>query len=213
MDDKVITDAANLAHRFLDMAIEYSPKLLMSLITLIVGFWIIKGLLRVASRAMEKSEIDVFYDIKTYCEKNADDPESPWHSEKTPFIEFVSMGEKNLGMTQFYMITFAHMFFSEGWPIPLKHKDIAEFLNTDPKRVSQVIKSLWQRNILMRIPVRDLSNKAGTLLLPDHPNDLYINLIKNIEKSYIELYNGPQNSNRWLSYFFYDIFQREMEAK
>jgi len=43
----------------LDLAIVYAPKLLLAIITLIVGLWIIKAITSVAKKGMQKGDVDV----------------------------------------------------------------------------------------------------------------------------------------------------------
>ena len=42
-----------------DIAIKYGLKLLLALITLVIGLWIIKMMMNIIGRKIEKSEVDV----------------------------------------------------------------------------------------------------------------------------------------------------------
>ena len=51
-------DVAALTDKGINMAIEYAPKAALAIVTLIVGFWIIKRIVRFAEKAIGKSGID-----------------------------------------------------------------------------------------------------------------------------------------------------------
>ncbi len=52
-------ELSNYADKGINMAIEYAPKLLLALVTLFVGFWIIKRLVRLLGKTLEKGEMDI----------------------------------------------------------------------------------------------------------------------------------------------------------
>lgn len=52
-------EALTYMDKGINMAIEYAPKVLLALLTLIIGFWIIKKIMGFAVRGFEKSGLDV----------------------------------------------------------------------------------------------------------------------------------------------------------
>ena len=44
----------NYSEKFIDMAIRYGPKLLLTIVVLIVGLWIVKLLVKATNKAMER---------------------------------------------------------------------------------------------------------------------------------------------------------------
>jgi small conductance mechanosensitive channel len=52
-------DIVKISTKITDLAIGYAPKILMAIITLIVGFWIVKKLVRVFEKSMAKSGTDI----------------------------------------------------------------------------------------------------------------------------------------------------------
>ncbi|MDC3250227.1 mechanosensitive ion channel [bacterium] len=59
MDSSIATDKIEqLYTRGIDLGMAYAPKLLLSIITLIIGFWIIKGVSKVLVSSLEKSKVD-----------------------------------------------------------------------------------------------------------------------------------------------------------
>lgn len=44
--------------KLIDMAVEYGPKLLLAIVTLLIGLWIIKVILRAINKGFEKSNVD-----------------------------------------------------------------------------------------------------------------------------------------------------------
>ncbi|MEL6986198.1 MAG: mechanosensitive ion channel family protein [Bacteroidota bacterium] len=55
MEEKDLT----LVDKGINMALEYAPKVALAILTLIIGFWIIKRIVRIANRAFENSGFDV----------------------------------------------------------------------------------------------------------------------------------------------------------
>lgn len=51
-------DLALITEKGTNMAIEYAPKVLLALLTLIIGFWIIKRIVAFANRAIQRSGMD-----------------------------------------------------------------------------------------------------------------------------------------------------------
>lgn len=51
-------DIENIISKGTNMAIEYAPKVLLAILTLIIGFWIIGKIIKFANRAMRKGGID-----------------------------------------------------------------------------------------------------------------------------------------------------------
>jgi small conductance mechanosensitive channel len=41
-----------------ELAVAYAPKLLLAILTLIIGFWIIKRVVKVLTKSMEKRDFD-----------------------------------------------------------------------------------------------------------------------------------------------------------
>jgi small conductance mechanosensitive channel len=59
MDTSVATDKfEHLYTKGLDLGVTYAPKLFLSIVTLIAGFWIIKGASKVLVASLEKSNVD-----------------------------------------------------------------------------------------------------------------------------------------------------------
>lgn len=59
MDNLTTSQLQGYMQHAIDLVIEYAPKLLLAIIVLIVGFWIIKLIIKAANRAMDRSEVDV----------------------------------------------------------------------------------------------------------------------------------------------------------
>ena len=49
----------NVWDKLVDLSLTYGPKLLLAIIVLVVGFWIIKKLLRLTEKLMEKSKVEL----------------------------------------------------------------------------------------------------------------------------------------------------------
>lgn len=58
MEEKT-AEALSLVEKGTNMAIEYAPKVALALLTLIVGFWIIKKIVGFAGKAFERSGLDI----------------------------------------------------------------------------------------------------------------------------------------------------------
>ena len=58
MEEVNLNQVNRYAEKALDMALEYGPKLVLAILTLIIGLWIIKGLTRTIRKIMEKKELD-----------------------------------------------------------------------------------------------------------------------------------------------------------
>lgn len=58
MEDVNLNQVNSYADKAMDMALEYGPKLLLAIFTLIIGLWIIKILTRSVRKMMQKKEID-----------------------------------------------------------------------------------------------------------------------------------------------------------
>ena len=62
MEENEITEAAgaltSYADKGINMAIEYAPKVLLALVTLVVGFWIIRRIVGISKAGIEKSGMD-----------------------------------------------------------------------------------------------------------------------------------------------------------
>jgi len=56
--DTSITQLESLSVKIYELALELAPKLALSIITLLVGLWIIKGLTKVLKVSMERSKVD-----------------------------------------------------------------------------------------------------------------------------------------------------------
>ena len=52
-------DVAATIAKITDMAIAYAPKVLLALLTLVIGFWIIGKIVKILSRSLERSGMDV----------------------------------------------------------------------------------------------------------------------------------------------------------
>jgi len=52
-------DLSKYVDKGINMAIEYAPKLILALVTLIIGFWIIKKLVRVLENTLQRGEMDI----------------------------------------------------------------------------------------------------------------------------------------------------------
>lgn len=59
MDSLTTSQLQGYTQHAVDLVIEYAPKLLLAIIVLIVGFWIIKLIIKATSKAMDRSEVDV----------------------------------------------------------------------------------------------------------------------------------------------------------
>ncbi len=51
-------DVDNITNKAINMAIEYTPKVALAIVTLIIGFWIIKKIVKVANQSIHKSGLD-----------------------------------------------------------------------------------------------------------------------------------------------------------
>ena len=58
MEEVNLNQVNRYAEKAMDMAVEYGPKLLLAILTLIIGLWIIKGLTRGVLKVMEKRDLD-----------------------------------------------------------------------------------------------------------------------------------------------------------
>jgi len=56
--DETVNTAANYSQKAIDMAINYAPKVALAILTLIVGFWIISRIVKVANLAIKNSGMD-----------------------------------------------------------------------------------------------------------------------------------------------------------
>ncbi len=52
-------DVNNIVAKITEMAVEYAPKVLLAILTLLIGFWIIGKIVKVLSRGLERSGMDV----------------------------------------------------------------------------------------------------------------------------------------------------------
>ena len=59
MDNLNTSAVQSYTQKAIDLAIEYGPQLLLAIIVLIVGFWIIKMIIKAVNRTMERSNVDV----------------------------------------------------------------------------------------------------------------------------------------------------------
>lgn len=58
MEEKV-NDLSSYTDKGINMAIEYAPRVLLAVLTLLIGFWIIKRVVIVAQKAIERSGMDI----------------------------------------------------------------------------------------------------------------------------------------------------------
>jgi len=49
----------DLSKKALDLCVEYGPKLLLAILVLVIGFWIIKKVVKISDKLFEKSKVDV----------------------------------------------------------------------------------------------------------------------------------------------------------
>jgi small conductance mechanosensitive channel len=58
MEEISLNQVTSYTDKIIEMAVEYGPKLLLAILTLIIGLWIIKAFIRALKRNMAKRELD-----------------------------------------------------------------------------------------------------------------------------------------------------------
>lgn len=54
-------DITEVTNKAVEIAVEYAPKFIMAIITLIIGLWIIKKMMNLLDKSLAKNGMDFFY--------------------------------------------------------------------------------------------------------------------------------------------------------